>query len=53
MATSYKDKLRVLGGGVAAGAVALSVFAGAAQAETNTVVGEEYTPTIWIDPDGC
>ncbi len=21
--------------------------------ETRTVIGEEYTPTIWVDPDGC
>ena len=53
MATSYKDKLRVLAGGAAAGAMALSLFAGAAQAQTRTVVGEEYMPTIWIDADGC
>lgn len=22
-------------------------------AGTRTIVGEEYTPTIWVDPDGC
>jgi len=25
----------------------------AAQAQQTAVVGENYTPTIWIDPDGC
>ena len=24
-----------------------------AKGETRTIVGEKYTPTIWIDPDGC
>jgi len=24
-----------------------------ATGETRTIVGEKYTPTIWIDPDGC
>jgi len=37
-----------------AGAFAISLLAGQVQAESHaTVVGEEYTPTIWIDPDGC
>lgn len=37
-----------------AGLLALTLAAGPAQAqETRTIVGEEYTPTIWIDPDGC
>lgn len=53
VATSCKDTLRALTGGAVAGAMALSLFVGAAQAQTRTVVGEEYTPTIWIDPDGC
>ena len=25
----------------------------AVQAQEGTIVSEEYTPTIWIDPDGC
>ncbi|MBZ8119713.1 OmpA family protein [Roseovarius sp. LXJ103] len=30
------------------------MFAGsAATAQQTTVVGENYTPTIWVDPDGC
>jgi len=37
-----------------AGVVALTIAAGQVQAqETRTIQGEEYTPTIWIDPDGC
>lgn len=37
------------------GAVALTLAAGQVQAEAHErmVIGEEYTPTIWIDPDGC
>ena len=44
MATSLKDTLRALSGGA---------IAGAAQAQTRTIVGESYEPTVWIDPDGC
>lgn len=33
--------------------MALAFAAGPAQAQTSTLVGEEYTPTVWIDPDGC
>jgi outer membrane protein OmpA-like peptidoglycan-associated protein len=53
MATSLKSTLRMVAGGAIAGAMALSVISGAAQAQTRTIVGEEYTPTVWIDPDGC
>lgn len=53
VATSYKDKLRGVAGGLVAGALSLTLVAGTAQAQTRTIVGEEYTPTIWIDPDGC
>ena len=35
-------------------AFALSMVGSAVAAqEQRTIVGEEYTPTIWIDPDGC
>ncbi|MEL6573099.1 MAG: OmpA family protein [Pseudomonadota bacterium] len=41
-------------------ACAISVTAAASPAvaqatapETRTIIGEEYTPTIWVDPDGC
>jgi len=40
-------------GGVAAGLVALSLMASGAQAQTVTLTGERYVPTVWIDPDGC
>lgn len=42
-------------GGVAAAALgAVFMFAGdAAHAQQTTVIGENYTPTIWVDPDGC
>ena len=53
MATSIKDTLRAFAGGAIAGAMTLSLLAGAAQAQTRTVVGESYDPTVWIDPDGC
>ncbi len=38
-----------------AGAAALTVGLAttAAAQQTVTVQGQEYTPTIWIDPDGC
>jgi len=46
---------------VAAATLALAAAPAAAQdgtiesvdAQGRTVVGEEYTPTIWVDPDGC
>lgn len=50
MATSVKDSLRALAGGAVVGAMALSLIGGGAQAQ---VGGENYTPTVWIDPDGC
>ncbi|KCV81959.1 OmpA-like protein [Actibacterium atlanticum] len=33
--------------------MALTVSAGAAQAQQKVIKGERYTPTIWVDPDGC
>lgn len=30
-----------------------SASAQEATTETRTIIGEEYTPTIWVDPDGC
>ncbi|HGG04685.1 MAG TPA: OmpA family protein [Aliiroseovarius sp.] len=32
--------------------LALTLFSSAATAQ-QTVVGERYVPTIWVDPDGC
>lgn len=52
MATSFKDTLRAISGGAIAAAMSLSMVAGAAHAQTRTVVGEECQPTVWIDPDG-
>ena len=46
MATSIKDTLRAFAGGDIAGAMTLSLLAGAAQAQTRTVVGESYDPTV-------
>lgn len=40
----------ILGAVVATG-LALSALAGGAQAQE--VQGEQYIPTIWVDPDGC
>ena len=42
-------------GGVAAVALgaAVAFTGGAASAQQKTVIGENYTPTIWVDPDGC
>ena len=31
----------------------LLAVATVAQAQTKTVIGERYVPTIWVDPDGC
>ncbi len=38
-----------------AGAFISALIAGQVQAQANQleIVGEEYVPTIWIDPDGC
>src|SRR6056297_3987781 len=47
--------LRRAAGGGAVVALGASVLAGAASAQQGqrTVKGEQYIPTIWIDPDGC
>lgn len=34
-------------------ALALTGAAGPTFAQQNTVTGERYVPTVWIDPDGC
>lgn len=38
--------------GLAAMVAGMLAFAGPASAQ-NTVVGESFEPTIWVDPDGC
>jgi outer membrane protein OmpA-like peptidoglycan-associated protein len=49
MKTLKETKLAV------AACFAFALVAGQVQAEAHQleIVGEEYTPTIWIDPDGC
>lgn len=40
--------------GIAAVALGAVISAGPVAAQqTRTIVGEEYIPTIWVDPDGC
>lgn len=39
--------------GVVVSALALSGIVAPAVAQQNTIKGERYVPTIWIDPDGC
>lgn len=34
-------------------AMAATAFGSAAIAQTKTVRGQDYTPGIWVDPDGC
>ncbi|MEJ6397090.1 OmpA family protein [Yoonia sp. 208BN28-4] len=38
---------------IASAAVSLTMLMSAPLQAQQTIVGEEYTPTIWIDPDGC
>ena len=49
------QKMRNLLGGAAAVALGVAVSAGGGMAQQGqrTVVGEQYIPTIWVDPDGC
>lgn len=51
-----RDNLKKLLSAFAVTALAASAMSAPAQAqsqEPNVVVGERYTPTIWVDPDGC
>ena len=48
--------LRVTLSGISAAALVLSVVGGSAVAQESgreTIAGERYAPTIWVDPDGC
>lgn len=47
--------LKAAASGVSMAALPLALVASVATADgnTRTVVGEEYKPTVWIDPDGC
>ncbi|MEP2532004.1 OmpA family protein [Shimia sp.] len=41
-------------GGVAAVCIAIAAIAQPVVAQTQrTVLGQEYIPTVWVDPDGC
>lgn len=42
--------LVVLGGGIT---ISGAMSGGAALAQQVSVVGDNYAPTIWVDPDGC
>lgn len=52
----YSKAIRIALGGMAAAAFSVVALTGAAQAQqtrTQQLSGEQYIPTIWIDPDGC
>jgi len=53
VAREYFESVRAVLGGLAAIALGLAVTADAGIAQQRTVKGEQYIPTIWIDPDGC
>jgi len=53
VARQYYESVRGVLGGLAAIALGLAVTADAGIAQQRTVKGEQYIPTIWIDPDGC
>ncbi len=54
MANKKIKRARAVVWGLAAICMALVSFAEPVAAQTQrTVVGQEYIPTIWVDPDGC
>ena len=55
MAKEFRNILGAVTGGAVTIALSLALVASSVSAESHvrTIVGEEYTPTIWIDPDGC
>lgn len=54
MADKIKNMVRAACAGFAAVCVALVAVAQPAAAQTQrTVLGQEYVPTVWVDPDGC
>ena len=54
MADKSKSMIRAVMGGAAAVCLALVTLAQPAAAQNQrTVLGQEYIPTIWVDPDGC
>ena len=50
---SSKAVARGILGVLAAAALGLASVTGSAAAQQANVVGEQYIPTIWVDPDGC
>ncbi len=54
MADNLTKTIRAALGGVAAICMALVTIAPPATAQNQrTVLGQEYVPTVWVDPDGC
>ena len=54
VAETVKSNLRRALGGVAIFAMTCAGMATTAAAQgTKTIRGADYTPTIWVDPDGC
>lgn len=54
VADFYKTGLRRALGSIAIAAIACTSIATSAVAQgTKTIRGADYTPTIWVDPDGC
>ncbi len=54
MAEFLLNTVRNALGGIVAAAACVVVMANPALAQSGqTVVGERYVPTVWVDPDGC
>ncbi len=49
----HSKTIRISLTGISAAILALAVSGGAALAQSAAVTGEQYIPTIWLDPDGC
>lgn len=52
-ADQLKSCIRRVSSGAAIAALAVSSLATPAFAQSKTIRGADYTPTIWVDPDGC
>ena len=54
MADNSRKTIRAILGGIAAVCMAIVATLQPASAQNKrTVLGQEYVPTIWVDPDGC
>lgn len=53
MGTKFSKMIRASLAGVTAALLATVISGDAAMAQTRVLKGEQYVPTIWIDPDGC